>query len=166
MFSAHKVVKCATGTFVRNFSSLKASSGLCRNRFLKVNLTDGSKRFMSGHGPDISKLQAAVYILVGGGSFAAFGMYQAKSMRNRIEAFETGKTIPFKTMTDDEFLEYKEKFRKLHSEEEEDDDDTAVAEETEQEEPEQLESEPVDSESFEEAPSKDTIIFVEAPDEE
>lgn len=129
---------------------------------------------MSGHGPDISKLQAAIYIIVGGGSFAAFGIYQAKSMRNRIEAFETGKTIPYNRMTDEEYLVYQEKFKKLHSEDDEDDEETPEAAEEETE-PEATEEEiqqelPEDSEvdakdSSEEASSKDTIIFVEAPEE-
>lgn len=75
------------------------------------------RRYMSGHGPDISKTQAALYIIIAGGAFTAIGMYQASSMRNRIEAFETGKTIPFKTMTDEEFLDFKQKFQEIHSEE-------------------------------------------------
>lgn len=89
-------------------------------KLLKSNAAPSTgRRMMSGHGPDISKMQAALYIIIGGGSFAAFGMYQATSMRNRIEAFETGKTIPFKTMSDDEYLEYAQKFKELHSDSDE-----------------------------------------------
>lgn len=102
----------------RNVTTLSRQQ--VNGKLLKANGAKATgRRLMSGHGPDISKMQAALYILIGGGSFAAFGMYQASSMRNRIEAFETGKTIPFNTMNDDEYLEYKKKFKELHSDSDE-----------------------------------------------
>ncbi|XP_077969671.1 uncharacterized protein LOC144424347 [Styela clava] len=104
------------GTFSRQMSTLRSMN----KKPLLANATQNTgRRTMAGHGPDISVAEGIAYIVVGGGGIAAWGVYKTIQMRERIEAFETGKVVQFQSPSDEEFFKYREIFAERYGPEEE-----------------------------------------------
>nr|XP_039273358.1 uncharacterized protein LOC120347443 [Styela clava] len=137
-------------SFCRGFSTMQKAS---RQPILR-SPRKMCCRYMGGHGPDISVAEGIAYIVVGGGGIALWGVYKTVQMRERIEAFETGKVIPFKTLTDEEFFAFKKEFARLYGEEEDEEDNDIQENEEQSRIPRGIAKS-----------NKDTVIFVDASED-
>lgn len=92
----------------RQMSTLQRSPG--GKTLLAKQGQNHGRRYM-GHGPDISLFEAFMYVVVGGGGIASWGVYKTTQMRDRIEAYESGEIVPLRELTDEEFYKYKQEFQ-------------------------------------------------------
>uniref|UniRef100_H2ZAP1 Uncharacterized protein n=1 Tax=Ciona savignyi TaxID=51511 RepID=H2ZAP1_CIOSA len=97
-----------------------------RQGFLKSTTQSVGRRFMSRSNADISMTETVMWLVFGGVPFTVFGIYQTAQIKARVEAYDAGEIVPIKTLSNDEWLEFKEKVKErmaLLEDEDEDDDD-------------------------------------------
>ncbi|XP_078494885.1 uncharacterized protein LOC100175846 [Ciona intestinalis] len=146
----------------------RLTTNATKQGFLRSTQQTGGRRLMSGGGADISPMETAVWLIFGGIPIAAWGIYQTAQIKARVEAYDAGEIVPIKTLSNDEWLEFKDKVKErlaANEEDEDEDEDESGSETSEAEEAtEQQEEEPQAVEQENGAvrkDGKDTIIFVE-----
>nr|XP_002119451.1 chromatin-remodeling ATPase INO80 [Ciona intestinalis] len=148
----------------------RLTTNATKQGFLRSTQQTGSRRLMSGGGADISPMETAVWLIFGGIPIAAWGLYQTAQIKARVEAYDAGEIVPIKTLSNDEWLEFKGKVKERlaaneEDEDEDEDEDESGSETSEAEEATELQEEEPQAVEQENGAvrkdGKDTIIFVE-----